>query len=116
MEAEAARQIREVFTFYSVLLRMGFTVEAIPIIQARDNSGLDHGGNKGDTEKRLDSSYILEESQQSILINGSEYLRKGSFPGGSVVKNSSANAGDAGDVYLIPESERSPGGGNGNSL
>lgn len=36
MEAEAARQIREVFIFYSVLLRMGFTVEAIPIIQARD--------------------------------------------------------------------------------
>lgn len=36
MEAEAARQIREVFIFYSVLLRMGFTVEAIPIIQTRD--------------------------------------------------------------------------------
>ena len=35
------------------------------------------------------------------------------FPGGSVVKNSPANAGDKG---LIPESGRSPGEGNGNPL
>ena len=35
------------------------------------------------------------------------------FPGGSVVKNLPANAGDAG---LIPGSGRSLGGGNGNSL
>ena len=35
------------------------------------------------------------------------------IPGGSVVKNLPANAGDAG---LIPESGRSPGGGNGNPL
>ena len=37
----------------------------------------------------------------------------GHFPGGSVVKNPPANAGDVG---LIPESERSPGEGNGNPL
>ena len=35
------------------------------------------------------------------------------FPGGSVVKNLSANAGDAGS---IPGSRRSPGGGNSNPL
>ena len=35
------------------------------------------------------------------------------FLGGSVVKNSPANAGDVG---LIPESGRSPGEGNGNPL
>ena len=35
------------------------------------------------------------------------------FPGGSVVKNPPTNAGDMG---LIPESGRSPGEGNGNSL
>ena len=35
------------------------------------------------------------------------------FPGGLVIKNMSANAGDAG---LIPGSGRSPGGGNGNPL
>ena len=36
-----------------------------------------------------------------------------SFPGGSVVKNLSVNAGDVG---LIPGSGRSPGEGNGNPL
>ena len=35
------------------------------------------------------------------------------FPGGSVVKNTPANAGDMGSV---PGSGRSPGEGNGNSL
>ena len=38
------------------------------------------------------------------------------FPGGSVVKTLSANAGDVGDVSLIPGSGRSPGEGNGNPL
>ena len=37
----------------------------------------------------------------------------GGFPGGSVVKNPSGSAGDAG---LIPGSGRSPGEGNGNPL
>ena len=36
------------------------------------------------------------------------------FPHGAVVKNLSANAGDARDVCLIPGSGRSPGWGNGN--
>ena len=36
------------------------------------------------------------------------------FPGGSVVKNQPANAGDTGDRGLIPG--RSPGGGHGNPL
>ena len=36
------------------------------------------------------------------------------FPGGAVVKNLPANAGDARDTGLIPESARSPGEGNGN--
>ena len=38
------------------------------------------------------------------------------FPGDSVVKNPSANAGDVGDLALIPGSGRSPGRGNGNPL
>ena len=38
------------------------------------------------------------------------------FPGGSVVKNLLANAGDIGDTVSIPGLERSPGGRNGNSL
>ena len=36
------------------------------------------------------------------------------FPGGAVVKNLPANAGDAGNAGLIPEWGRSPGVGNGN--
>ena len=36
------------------------------------------------------------------------------FPGGLVVKNPSANAGDTGDVGLIPGSVKSPGERNGN--
>ena len=38
----------------------------------------------------------------------------GGFPGGSVVKNPPARAGDAGDAGSIPGSRRSPGEGNGN--
>ena len=38
------------------------------------------------------------------------------FPGGSVVKNPPANAGDTGDVGSICGSGRSLGGGNGNPL
>ena len=38
------------------------------------------------------------------------------FPGGSVVMNLPASAGDVRDAGLIPESGRSPGEGNGNPL
>ena len=38
------------------------------------------------------------------------------FPGGSVAKNLPANAGDAGDMGLIPGSERVLGVGNGSLL
>ena len=38
------------------------------------------------------------------------------FPGGSVVENPPANAGDAGEVGSIPGLGRSPGGGHGNPL
>ena len=41
---------------------------------------------------------------------------KNGFPGGAGVKNPPANAGDVRDADLIPGSERSPGGGNGNPI
>ena len=44
------------------------------------------------------------------------YLCNWGFPGGTVVKNMPANAGDTGDMGLKPGSGRSPGGGNGNPL
>ena len=40
----------------------------------------------------------------------------GACPGGAVVKNLPANAGDTRDPGSIPGSGRSPGGGNGNPL
>ena len=45
-----------------------------------------------------------------------ESSRKYIFPGGAVVKNPPASAGDAGDTSSIPGSGRSPGEGNGNPL
>ena len=41
---------------------------------------------------------------------------KNGFPGGAVGKNPPASARDIGDADLIPGSERSPGGGNGNPI
>ena len=41
-------------------------------------------------------------------------LKQVGFPGGAVVKNPPASAGDAGDLGPIPGLGRSPGGGNGN--
>ena len=38
------------------------------------------------------------------------------FPGGSVVNNPPANAGDTRNMGSVPESGRSPGVGNGNPL
>ena len=38
------------------------------------------------------------------------------FPGGSVVKNPPADAGDTGDVGSVPGLGRAPGVGNGNPL
>ena len=46
----------------------------------------------------------------------SDEALEGGFPGGSVVKNPLANAGDTGYVGLISGSGKSSGEGNGNSL
>jgi len=60
------------------------------------------------------------EKVQSGEFPGGPVVKTGltalGFPGGSVVKNPPANAGDAGDVGLIPGLGRSPGEGNGNPL
>ena len=50
------------------------------------------------------------------LENSSPTTSTSGFLGGSVVKNPSANAGDAGHVCSIPGSGRSPGERNGNPL
>ena len=55
------------------------------------------------------------EIWMDMLIHVPVYMKWG-FPGGLVVKNSPANAGDARDVGSIPGSGRYPGEGNGNPL
>ena len=55
--------------------------------------------------------YIYKNEMTSNLLFYNS-LKITGFPGGSVVKNLPANAGD---TSLIPESGRSPGEGNGNS-
>ena len=50
-----------------------------------------------------------------MMVIGDVVLEMG-FPGGSVVKNPHASAGDTADVGLIPRSGRSPGEGKGNPL
>ena len=44
------------------------------------------------------------------------YILSKGFPGGAVVKNSPANAGDTGDMGLSPGSGRYSGGGNSSPL
>ena len=48
------------------------------------------------------------------VSNSGAVLGRMGLPGGSVVKNLPANAGDTGDLGSTPGSWRSPGGGNGN--
>lgn len=50
------------------------------------------------------------------FLCGNSKFQKWGFPGGSVVTNLPANAGDTGDAGSIPGSGRYPGVGNGNPL
>ena len=52
----------------------------------------------------------------SSLTRGAFGQTSESLPGGSVVKNPAANAGDLRDTGLIPGWGGSPGGGHGNPL
>ena len=59
--------------------------------------------------------HTLRKAHSFIQISDLIWGSCKGFPGGSVGKKQSAcNAGDAGDVGLIPGSGRSPGGGHGN--
>ena len=56
---------------------------------------------------------IQAENKQEYVVHPLQCM---GFPGGSVVKNLPANAGDVGDKGWIPGSGRSPGGGRGNAF
>ena len=53
---------------------------------------------------------------QLCVLNNLDVLASRDFPGGTVVKNPPAKAGDTRDTDSIPVSGRSPGVGNGNAL
>ena len=57
--------------------------------------------------------HLSPDLKEGVLLGGVSII---SFPGGSVVKNLSANAGDTGDASSVPGLGRFPGGGNGNPL
>ena len=60
--------------------------------------------------------FFLKTNKQTNVELKAYVKLKNSIPGGSEDKESACNAGDTGAAGLIPESGRSPGGGNGNSL
>ena len=60
--------------------------------------------------------HTLENNGYSLLGFINVYYIKQGFPGGTMVKNLSPNAGDARDAGSVLGSGRSPGAGNGNSL
>ena len=65
--------------------------------------------------------YIMNQFSICMNVSGADRVldMQGSlvgFPGGSVVKNLPASAGDTGDAGSIPEWGRSSEGGNGNPL
>ena len=57
---------------------------------------------------------VLALPLKVIVTFGAYVLCYMGFPGGAVVKNSPANAGDTRDLGSIPGLGRSPGGGNDN--
>ena len=67
--------------------------------------------------ERESSIETRKGNQKALLVAAlkASNLKEG-FPGGSVVKNPPASAGDARDVGLIPGSGRSPREGNGNPV
>ena len=54
--------------------------------------------------------------ENRVPFTSSNIVPEQGLPGGSVVKNPPANAGDTGHMSTIPGLGRSPGGGNGNPL
>ena len=56
----------------------------------------------------------LRVNEPVLLKNKINHTSKQGFPGGTMVKNPPASAGDTEEVVSIPGLGRSPGGGNGN--
>ena len=67
-------------------------------------------------KRKFEHRHTQREDGVRTQGEGSHLLQEGRFPGGSVVKNPTAKAGDIGEACLILGSGRFPGGENGNSL
>ena len=65
------------------------------------------------TDQKRKQPRCLSAGEQTHQLH---HIHVISFPGGSMVKNLSANAGDTRDADLISGSGRCPGVGNGNPL
>ena len=76
--------------------------DIVPVLPTIDAQGLNY--------------WITREVPEIPSSNGSYQNARWGSPGGAVVKNLPAIAGDARDAGLIPGSGRSPGGGNDNTL
>ena len=86
----------------------GFPSE-FPSSETRQALGLTSLQTPGPSERETPGSPRLAASIQRVLVVWG-------FPGSTVVKNLSTNAGDTRDQGLIPGSGRSPRGGHGNPL
>ena len=73
-----------------------------------------HTSDSGQALSRQDTAQVMKGGPDKCTqLMMSLLMAAWGFPGGSVVKNPPANAGD---TSSIPRSGRSPGGGNGNPL
>ena len=89
--------------------------QALSILTGRNINWYHSMEGKLATVFKIMNAYILWPSNFTPGNLSYRHTSTWGFPGGKVVKNSPANAGDARDIGLIPGSERFAGGRNGNS-